>query len=137
MSATSTTTRRPHRARAALGIVALCALLAVGGCDVLGIGDGLTYSGVVVDAETGAPVEGIHVSLQVGSGGFGLYNIVEVGFTDRTGVFRLETDRRDTRLYVNSPGYGGEEAYRADYSSRGPLPRGSGDFRIELQHLSP
>ena len=115
----------------------LVALVLFSGCDTLGLGGGLTYSGVVVDAATGAPIEGIHVSLQVGGGGFGLYSLVEGSFTDRAGEFRLETDRRDTRLYINAPGYGIEDAYRADYSSRGPLPRGSGEFRVELQPRSP
>ena len=117
-------------------MLAFCALLAVSGCDALGLADGLIYSGVVVDAETGAPIEGIHVSLQVGGGGFGLYTMVEVGLTDRAGAFRLETDRRDTQLYINNPVcYGDPCPFDSDYSSRGPLPRGSGDFRIELQPL--
>jgi hypothetical protein len=97
---------------------------------VLGLG-GSTWSGVVVDAETGAPVEGIHVSLQ-GGGGFGGYTIVEATFTDRDGEFRLHTSRNDTILFVNAPGLGNDEDFRPDYIGSGPLLYTDRPMRIEL-----
>ncbi len=110
------------------------ALLTLGGCDLFD--GGLTFSGVVVDSVTGAPLDSIHVSLQTG-GGFGLYTTAEAGFTDQEGQFTLQTSRQDAYLFVNSPGYGGSALARLDYGSAGPLLHRTGAMRIELMPLTP
>lgn len=107
--------------RYAVALAATLLLPFFAGCDALGLG-GSTWTGVVVDATTGAPIAGIHVSLQVGGGGFGAYTIVEEGLTDRGGEFRLHTSRDDTSLYVNNPPYCGSSCpVILDYIGKGPL----------------
>lgn len=126
-----TTSLRFARQAAALAVALL--LPALAGCDTLGLG-GSTWSGVVVDAATGEPLEGIHVSLQVGGGGFGAYTMVEVGVTNRDGEFRLHTSRHDTSLFVNEPlCYGAPDCpVDTSYGGAGPLLRGTGELRVEL-----
>lgn len=116
----------------ALAFAALLLLLtALSGCDAFGLG-GTTWTGLVVDAETGEPIEDMQVSLKVGAGGFGGYRVVESAFTDREGAFRLHTSRSDTILFANSPELGDDESYRRDYSSSGPLIYTGSSIRIEL-----
>ena len=104
---------------------------ALGGCDLLSPG-GATFAGVVVDAETGVPIEGIQMSLKIGGSGFGNYVIVAETLTDSEGRFRVKdpggTDRPG--LYVNSPGYVGDQPspYNPLYTS------GLADYRFENRH---
>ena len=91
-------------------LVLLAALIAwstsLAGCDFLSPG-GPSFTGVVVDAETGEPVEGIQMSLQIGGSGFGNPVIVASVLTDTNGRFWLrdpEQSRIDRPgLYVNDP----------------------------------
>ena len=53
--------------------LSLLFLTAASGCDA--VFPDPSYAGVVVDAETGAPLEGIHVSFQT-NGSFGQYSVV-------------------------------------------------------------
>ncbi len=119
-------------------MLVVLALLAISGCDLFD--SGLTYSGVVVDASTGAPVEGVHVSLHASGGGFGGYFVAEAVLTNSNGEFRLQTERQDTDLYVNRPeyDYGDNALYRPEYTSPGPIfYRDRDNIRIELQPRTP
>jgi hypothetical protein len=81
-------------------------ILSSGGCDLFDPG-GPSYAGVVVDAETEEPIEGIQVSLQINSSSWG-YSIVAEDFTDANGEFWLRDplDRASRSiLFVNSPPY--------------------------------
>ncbi len=85
------------------------ALLLLAGCDVFSPG-GPSYVGVVVDAETGAPVEGIQLALKVSGGGFGSYTTVASTLTGSDGRFEVRDPQdRASRatLWVNRPGYNG------------------------------
>ena len=126
----------------ALAIGALL-LVTMPGCDLLGIGGGPCYRGVVVDAETGAGIGGIHMSLKVGSGGFGNYSIVAFSFTESDGRFRLcDSERRSDMgsLYANSPDcYGAENCpINRSYYGYGPVfYTDRNNIRIELQRTGP
>lgn len=130
--------KTPRSALTAAQLVALLAvpLVTLAGCDLFS--GGRTYSGVVVDADTGLPVEGIHMSLRTSGGGVGGYVIIEGVFTDRDGEFRLQTERHDADVYANSPGYGGDDLYRPEYGSAGPIfYRDRDNIRVELQPRTP
>ena len=63
------------------------------GCSL--IVDGTTHAeGIVEDAETGAPIEGVSVSFRTG-GGFAHYPAVALDCTDATGRFELSSDAID------------------------------------------
>lgn len=118
--------------------------LAAAGCDLVTSG-GTSYAGIVVDADTGDPVEGIQMSLKVGGGGFGSYSIVAETLTDAAGRFQLRAPDNDrasgqAALFVNSPGYIGDQPspYNPSYTS-GPVNYSPGNRRniqVELRHAS-
>ncbi len=130
----------PSRGRPTLRLARAWCLLAAlafstSGCDLFDPG-GPSYAGVVVDAETGEPIEGIQVSLQVNSG------IVAEDLTDADGRFwlrdPLDRSLRST-LYVNYPEYSGDHqnAGNPDYDG-GPVIFDFEDrntIRIELARL--
>ncbi len=105
----------PSRRRPALPLARAWCLLAAlafstSGCDLFDPG-GPSYAGVVVDAETGEPIEGIPVSLQV-SGSFAGYSIVAEDLTDVEGRFWLRDplDRGSRSiLFANSLPYMGDQ----------------------------
>ena len=125
-------------------LVATCVMtgvLAIAGCDFLSPG-GPSFSGVVVDAVTEEPIEGIQMSLKISGGGFGSSTIVASVLTDADGKFWLR-DPKDRAgrpgLYVNSPGYTGDQP-----SPYNPLYTGGladydfddrHDIRVELRQL--
>lgn len=120
-----------------LGLLILIAT-STAGCDFLGLG-GAIYSGVVVDAETQEPIEGIQMSLKIGGGGFGSYTIVAAVLTDGEGRFKVRdpevgsSGRPD--LYVNSPNCFGSEncPYNSMYSGGNLDYDNRRDIRVELQ----
>ena len=119
-----------------VSLVAMAVFVVIwAGCDLLGP-DGRLYAGVVVDAETGLPIEGIDVSFQT-SGGFAIYTAVASTLTDATGRFRLRSDRG--ALFVNSPGcYGAvpcpfNPAYSGGNVTLGTRDRT--DLRFDLRRL--
>lgn len=125
--------RHAVRTTAALAVLGITA---VSGCDFIDSGN--TYAGIVVDAGTGVPIEGIYMSLVRGGGGFGSYTEVDSDITDRDGAFRLHADGEDASLFVNSPGYGISGVYRPDYSSMSPaFYRDRRNMRLELQPITP
>ena len=60
--------------------------LAASGCDLLGPG-GTSAEGVVVDAETGAPIQDVWVTLRFGGGGFAGPNVIASDSTASDGTF--------------------------------------------------
>ena len=122
--------------RTAWAALVAVAAVALPGCDLFDPG-GPSYGGVVVDAETGAPVEGIQMSLQVSGGGFGTYHAVAEDLTDADGRFRLRDplDRASrATLFVNSPGSFDNEPspYNPLYSG-GPVGFYDFDERLDLR----
>ncbi len=91
------------------------------GCSLFG-SDTTRASGVVVNAETGAPVAGIDVSFRTG-GGFAVYPAVDTDRTDSAGRFTLESDAIDSgasglMISINSCAYGQTDCrYDARYGS--------------------
>lgn len=134
----STHNASPFRLR----LVALFFLLVgTAGCDVFSPGPPL-YAGVVVDAESGAPIAGIHVSLKINGGSVGGATTVAFTKSDEAGRFRLrDSEDRASRpnLYVNDPScFGaGDCPLNPEYGG-GLVSRGSQDredLRIELHRL--
>ena len=118
----------------ALASMFVLSLVALSGCDL--IDDGDTYAGVVVDAETGAPVKGIYVALNRGGSGFGTYTTVDSDLTAPDGTFRLHADGEGADVFVYAPVYGVSGVYRPDYSSLSPAYyRDRRAIRIELRPL--
>ena len=118
--------------------------LVLGGCDLIEATfdpGGPLYAGVVVEAETGEPLEDIHVSLQTIMG-YGGRTVVAEDLTDADGRFRLRDPKdRATQaaFFVNSPGNIGESP-----SPYNPLYHGGNyyydpedrqNIRIELQRV--
>lgn len=88
----------PGRQRRLFGLGALALTLVMSGCDLLADGD--VYAGIVVEAETGVPIEGIHISFQNISG-FGGRSVRSEALTDVAGRFRLRST--GGALFVNDP----------------------------------
>ena len=117
-------------------------MLVGSGCDFLTPG-GPSYAGVVVDAETNTPVEGIQISLQIGGGSFGSYTTIAETLTDVEGRFSLRDpggrSGGGADLYVNSPGYtGGQSSVFNPMYAGGLVNYRLGDrqdIRIELQRM--
>ena len=106
--------------------------LVVSGCDLFP--DGEVYAGVVVEAETGAPIEGIHVSFQNVSG-VGGRSIRSETLTDTSGRFRLRST--GGALFINDPPcyFAPTCSFNASYSG-GNVTIGDSDrtqLRFELQ----
>src|SRR5690606_26243206 len=89
--------RKFFRGRTML-VVLLAALLAAGGCDLF-MHRETTVSGVVVDAETGNPLEGIGVTLRIGTAASGYYPVVAADTTSGQGTFRLRYDTEGRSSY--------------------------------------
>ena len=83
-------------------------VFALAGCDVFGVNDSLAY-GRVVDAESGEPLAGVHVSFASISGGFPTLYITEAFTTTGTGgEYELFYEGDENIIMrVNSLGYGG------------------------------
>ncbi len=110
------------------------------GCSLFGA-DTTRASGVVVNAETGAPVSGIDVSFRTG-GGFAVYPAVDTDRTDGAGRFDLASDEIDggsagLTLSVNDCAYEQPNCrYVASYGSFFPagfVEHGESDANIRLE----
>ena len=110
------------------------------GCDLLGSGGETTVSGVVVDAETGDPLENIWVTLRVSGGRFGAYPAVAEDSTDAQGRFYLDDPVRRSSypiLYVNYVGHEGGGVRNPSYSTHTERIESNTHrtVRVELQPL--
>lgn len=127
-----------------LCLTLLAGLSLFSGCDLLGSGGETTVSGVVVDAETGDPLEGIWVTLRVCGGCVSGDPPVAADSTDEGGRFYLyDPVHRSSYpgLYANRVGYGEDVSYGAVYNPAyhrfysGVEPGKHHKVRIELQPL--
>ena len=115
------------------GVLLRALLLILGGCDLFGGGD-TVVTGVVVNAATGEPLEGIGVVLEIGTGSFGGYVTVAEDLTDSEGRFRLRHDAAtdsDGPIFVANA-----NPYNPSFSQlRSRV--SSGDFRTLRVELDP
>ena len=71
---------------------------ATAGCDLF---SGPRFSGTVVDAVSGEPIEGIYMSVRTIPSGVGYSSMIASDLTDAEGRYRIDYDGINVVLYAN------------------------------------
>lgn len=106
-----------HPSFRAMRFLLASALLALvcftSGCDIFG--DETKYSGIVVDNDTGEPIEGIYVTIRGGSGFPSGTTRLASTFTDDEGRYEISYDGTNVSLYANYVGFERDGVYNNIY----------------------